>query len=67
MDTHKGSTGSGFKNHIAVLVTAEPALCTRDVHFQDRCQCKTDLSPPGCSLITLKHDELSEVHYSEVL
>lgn len=67
MDTHDGPVVSGFKDHIAVLITAGAALHTRDTCFQDRCQCKKDPSPPGCSLITLKHDELSEMHYSEAL
>lgn len=67
MDTHEGSVGSEFKDHIAALTATGPALRTQDMRFQDRCQCKMDLSPAGCCLITLKHDELSEMCYSEAL
>lgn len=67
MDTHEGSGGSGFKDYTVGLITAGPVLHTWDMDFQDRCQCKRDLSPPGRSIITLKHDELSETHYSEAL
>lgn len=66
-DTHEGSGGSGFKDHTVGLITTGLLLCTWDMDFQDRCQCKRDLSPPGHSIIALKHDELSEMHYSEAL